>query len=117
MRVCLVLQDVGFELPPGHEKLCTGDFIGRGRLGAPFNQKVAQDIVALIQCMVDKGAVFRVLQQRCFQSNQYPSFTVPKPGGSKRLILDLSVLSKCVQVPFFKMTNHNSLRLALTVPS
>ena len=78
------------------------------------NQIVAPSVLELLQGMEIKGAVYRVPVQACFQSI---IFTVPKPDGSNRLILDLSVLNKFIQIPAFKMTNHNALRQScLTLP-
>ena len=60
-------------------------------------------LLKLVNKMLHKGAIYEAPHQRCFQSR---IFSVPKPDGSDRLILDLSILNKYISVSIFKMTNH-----------
>lgn len=73
------------------------------KLSFPTPQQPTPDLSAQVQTLVEKGVVYQVPRQRCYQSR---IFLVPKKDGSKRLILDLSRLNEFIDCPHFKMTNH-----------
>ena len=68
------------------------------------------DLDPLVKDFVEKGVIKEVARQASFTSH---IFTVPKPDGSRRLILGLKKLNTFLTSPKFKMSNHNVLRKIL----
>ena len=71
------------------------------------------DVQAQVQRLLDLGAIYEVDPQPCFLSR---IFVVPKVPTGWRLILDVSALNEYIVIPSFKMSNHASLRQALSPP-
>ena len=71
------------------------------------------DVQVQVQRLLDLGAIYEVAPQPCFLSR---IFVVPKVPTGWRLILDVSALNEYIVIPSFKMSNHASLRQALSPP-
>ena len=65
------------------------------------------DFWPLLVPILKKGVIKEVPLQPCFSSR---IFTVPKPQGGSRLIIDLSTLNLYIPCPFFKMLDANKIR-------
>ena len=76
----------------------------------PHFRKPDYSLTPLIDRFVAQGAVEEVSTQPCFTSHL---FTVPKPSGERRLIINLSQLNLYIRAVSFKMSNHNSFRRIL----
>ena len=59
--------------------------------------------------LISNGVIKEVPPQPCYPSR---IFTVPKPQGGKRLIIDLSALNLHIPCPSFKMMDANKIRHA-----
>ena len=71
-------------------------------------------VTSLVEDLLLKGAIYEVPPQLCLLSR---IFEVPKSDGTFRLVIDLTSLNKHIDSPSFMMTNHNTLRKILDIPS
>ena len=69
------------------------------------------DLRPLLLPLITKGVIKEVPSQPCYPSRV---FTVPKPQGGKRLIINLSSLNLHIPCPSFKMLVANKIRHAIT---
>ena len=83
------------------------------RLQFPRLAMQSSDVQVQVQRLLDLGAIYVVDPQPCFLSR---IFVVPKVPTGWRLTLDVSALSEYIVIPSFKMSNHASLRQALSPP-
>ena len=84
------------------------------QLHHPRHQVQTNHVHELVLKLEEQGAIYPVVDQPCFMSR---IFAVPKSSGGFRLIVDLSPLNKFISCKKFHMSNHNTLRSCLDVPS
>ena len=86
-------------------------------LRPPFFTQTRPDLLP-VQDWVEKGVIYPVPNQPCFQSR---IFTVPRPdcpdGRLPRIIIDLSPLNRSVCSPSFQLDNHSTLARVLIPPA
>ena len=76
-------------------------------LSFPIQKKCPSGLEEIIERLRQQRIIKKVPMQKCFVS---PIFTVPKPAGERRFILNLKILNTFLSVPSFKMTNHTTLK-------
>ena len=86
-------------------------------MGGPPGPRVGNSRQARLPLAVEEptpsATIYEVDPQACFLSR---IFVVPKVPTGWRLILDVSALNEYIVIPSFKMSNHASLRQALSPP-
>ena len=80
------------------------------KTGMPTLSRSEGDVGILIKEFVKEGVVEEVKPQECYLSK---IFTVPKPSGQQRLILNLKSMNNHINTHTFRMSNHTSLKKLL----